>query len=316
MSKLDQHELVSILTNMAIELGRTPTRDEFIKGLTNGKKLIDVHFGSYSTMIHAAGLPSPRDVKNKYEASPFYRPIHEVVAQHEPVKTKENPQYKPTLVLGDAHFPFIHQPTLDRVYEFAAKHKIERIVQVGDVFDCYSHSKFPRSLNVYSPLEEENLAIEGATKMWATLKSIHPNAECVQLLGNHDIRAAKRTLELLPAMEHVVAKHLKQIMTFEGVTTIHDSRQEYVVDEIAFLHGYRGQLGAHRDYMLMNAVCGHIHRGGVSFRRFKEQTFWELNAGFMGDPSSKALSYNSQKIADYTLGFGFIDEYGPRFIHC
>jgi predicted phosphodiesterase len=316
MSKIDQHELIRLLIDIAVELGYTPTRDEFIKKVRNGKALIDLYYGSYSTMIHAAGLESPRAPKNKYEVSPFYKPITEAVLEHVPVKTIENPVYKNTLIIGDTHFPFIHEPTLEKLYEFARKHEVERIVQVGDLYDQYAHSKFPRSLNVYSPLEEETLAIEGATKMWQTLQQICPKAECVQLLGNHDIRAAKRTLELNPAMEHVVAKHLKQIMTFQNVTTIHDPRQEYIVDGIAFLHGYRSKLGDHRDYMLMNAVCGHIHRGGVSFRRFQNQTFWELNAGFLGDPNAKALSYNSQKLSDYTLGFGWLDQYGARFIHC
>lgn len=313
---MDAHELLSALKNIAISLGYTPTRDEFIKHIKNGKALITEHFGSYAVMIHASGLDPVKASKNKYESNMLYRPVDEVIVEHKPSLSVQPTIYTPTLIIGDTHFPWVHQPTLERIYEFAKKYQPKRIIQMGDLYDAYAHSKFPRSLNVYSPVEEERLAIEGATKMWEKLQQLCPQAECVQILGNHDSRAAKRTLELMPTMEHVVAKHLREIMTFNNVNTIHDPREEYVVEGVAFLHGYRSKIGEHRDYMLMNAVCGHIHRAGVSYRRFKDQTFWELNAGFCGDPSAKALSYTSQKISDYTLGFAWLDEYGPRFIHC
>jgi hypothetical protein len=89
---------------------------------------------------------------------------------------------------------------------------------------------------------------------------------------------------------------------------------KYFIEDIAFHHGYRSQLGSHRDYMHMNFVGGHTHRGGVVFRNIKNETLWELNCGLAGDPTSKGLSYTSQKMNDWTLGFGAIDEYGPRFI--
>lgn len=312
MRKLDQHALIAMLKDLALELGRTPTRNEFREKYRTTQHE-DV-FGAFSVMVQAAGLDPLMKYKN-YGNEIFERDIKEVLASHEPRPQAERISYTPTLVIGDTHFPFVHEKTLDFIYEFAQKNKPQRIIQMGDLYDMYAHSKFPKSLNVYGPEEEENLAVAGAKKMWDTLKSISPKAECIQILGNHDIRPVKRTAESLPSHEHIVVKHMKQIMTFDGVTTIHDHRQEYIVEGIEFLHGYRSKLGDHRDFAMMNAVCGHIHRGGVSYRRVKGQTLWELNAGFVGDPESKALGYTSQKIADYTLGFGWIDELGPRFIH-
>lgn len=308
---MDLHQVIAALKELALELGRTPLRDEFSKRYKFGKTACN-KFG-YTALIHAAEL-EPNLTIWKPTNEIFKADLVEVLNSYVPREQIEQPQYTSTVVLGDVHFPFEHQQTLDKAYKFIEKYKPKRVIQVGDLYDMYAHSKFPRSLNIYSPLQEETLAREKSEAMWKTIKALVPEAECVQLLGNHDVRPVKRTLEVQSAMEHVVKKHLEGLLAFEGVLTINDPRQEYIVEGIEFIHGYRTKLGDHRDYALMNAVCGHIHRGGVSYRRIRGQTLWELNAGFMADPESKALGYTSQKIADYTLGIGFIDEYGPRFI--
>lgn len=52
----------------------------------------------------------------------------------------------------------------------------------------------------------------------------------------------------------------------------------------------------------------------MSFKRIGGKTLYELNAGYLGDPESKALSYTPTKITNWTLGWGYIDEDGPRFV--
>ena len=84
--------------------------------------------------------------------------------------------------------------------------------------------------------------------------------------------------------------------------------------EVAVIHGYKSQIGQHRDALMYNVVAGHLHRGGVAFRSIRGRTLWELNCGLAGDPESKGLSYTPSRITDWTLGWGFLDLYGPRFI--
>lgn len=307
----DAHDLIVKIKEMAIELGRTPTRDEFQKVLRS-RKAVEIAFGTHSALVHAAGLGpanSPKIDNRIYE-----RDLGEVLEKSQPRPYQEPTKYLPTLVIGDTHFPFINQRVLEAIYRFTEAHKPARIIQVGDLFDLYAHSKFPRSQNIYSPRQEEELAVKGAKEMWAELRRLSPSAECVQIKGNHDVRPVKRTLEALPSLEHVVEKHLNQIMTFDGVKLIEDHREEYVFDDVMVHHGYRLKLGDHRDYTLMNAVVGHTHKGGVAYRRVQGKTLWELNAGFCGDIESKVFSYTPQRITNETTGFGFIDEYGPRFI--
>lgn len=310
-----KHEIVSAIKELAIESGKVPTRNEFTSTHFT-KQIIDKEFGSYTQLLQAAGLHEVGRPKVKIDVKTlFYENISNQVESHEADEIKPFKFKGKILVIGDTHHPFGHKGAFERLYIFAEKMMPDYIIQVGDLLDLYAQSKFPRSQNFYSPEEEEKLGIEHAAQMWAKLKAICPKAKCYQLLGNHDVRPIKRVLESAPTLEHVVKAHYKNIMQFDGVTTIDDYRQELIIEDIVFHHGYRSKLGAHRDYTLTNFVCGHSHKGGVVFRRIRGETIWELNAGFMADASSKVLAYSSQKIHDQTLGWGWIDEFGPRFIH-
>jgi predicted phosphodiesterase len=227
-----------------------------------------------------------------------------------------SPQIDTTiLIAGDIHFPWANLATLERFHAFNREHRPAYVVQVGDLMDMYSYSKFPRSQNIYTPKEEERLARDGAESFFSRIRKDNPECKVYNLRGNHEQRMVKRTLESAPQMEHFVEKYLDDLMTFEGVEQVSDPRDILKISGVGFHDGYLGKLGDHRDAALMNMVVGHTHRGGVSYRRIRESVLWELNAGFMGDPESKALSYTSSKIQNYTLGFGYVDKYGPRFIH-
>lgn len=308
--------MIAAVKDLAIELGRTPTKQECRDRIRGFKHWIlkAPWNGDHSAFIIAAGLTPTSNGRLKLTNEIFERPVAEVIAEHVPREEISQPILSPTLLIGDTHFPFVSKSWLEWLYRQVEKLKPARVIQLGDLYDMYAASKFPRSLNVYTPDDEEDAGRAGAEEMWKTVKRLVPAAECFQLLGNHDLRPVRRTMETAPIVERAVKKHLEGLMTFDGVTTIQDARQELIIDGVMHIHGYRTQLGAHRDYAVMNSACGHSHKGGTVFRRFRGQTFWELNAGFGGDAESKALGYTPQKIHDCTLGLGFYDEFGPRFI--
>jgi predicted phosphodiesterase len=223
----------------------------------------------------------------------------------------EVPITESILAIGDTHFPFEHRPALEWAISQAEQLKPSIIVQCGDLYDMFAWSRFPKSL-VYTPQQERDLARERAELFWKQMQAASPKAKCYQIIGNHDIRPFRQMLGSAPALE--VFLNLTPFFEFPGVTTIHDERQELVLQGVHFIHGYKSQMGAHRDHMVANAVVGHTHLGGTSFRSIRGRILWELNAGFLGDPDSKAMSYTPQKITKYTLGLGLIDARGPRFI--
>lgn len=180
----------------------------------------------------------------------------------------------------------------------------------------YSHSKYPRSHNEFTPREEERLARERNEKFWKDVQAASPGSKCVQMMGNHCIRPLKRVLEVYPAAEDWIEQYLKNLFTFDGVKTVFDPREElFLRDDIIVLHGYRSKLGQHRDFALMSCFTGHTHRGGVVWRSLADgRQIFECNSGVAGDPESKGLTYTAQKIHDWTPGFAIMCELGPMFV--
>lgn len=317
---MDEHELVSHVKALAIDLGRTPTRPEFENSITGGRYRLTKCFRNYATLLQAAGLETydeRRSSRAPTREEIFGRDIEEVLHAHEPSVREEITDFKPILAIGDTHFPFAHKPTLERVYSFAEKEIGDGegfIVQVGDLQDQWSHGRFPASRNYYRPDEEMELARAQSTEFWAELRRACPKAQCFQIMGNHDMRALKQVLKNAPTLEGLLQSSIDKLYEFEGVTTIHDYREELLIQEIMFHHGYMSRHGQQRDFVMSNLVSGHTHRGAVTYRPLKHKTLWHLDCGFVGDAESKALSYTPQKTTNWTLGWGFIDRYGPRFI--
>jgi predicted phosphodiesterase len=310
-----KHEIISALKQMALDLDAIPTRDQFTKQHYS-RSIVDREFGSFSNLLSAAGVYEKGTPRKLRVEELFYKNIDHHIEEYKPREFKSPVIDKKILVIGDVHAPFEHKKALESLYEFAKETQPDFIIQVGDARDQYAFSKFPKSQNVYSPREEEELATKALAEMWQRLQEAAPKAKCVMLLGNHCIRPVKRIMESNPEAEHIIEAHLKKIMTFDNVETIYDSREEYECCGILFHHGVYSNLGQHRDHALQNMVVGHTHRGGVSYRRIRGETLWELNAGFIGDPESKVFSYTAfKKTNNYTLGWGYIDKYGPRFCH-
>lgn len=187
------------------------------------------------------------------------------------------------------------------------------MVQIGDLYDFYSFSRFPWSRNIMTPQQEVMEGRQLAEDMWDKIKSIVPKAELYQLRGNHDDRPYKRLLEKCPEFE--LFGGIDDYYKFDGVNTICSQREELFINDICFIHGYRGRIGDHLKFNHMNTVTGHTHRGGVLYFPIRFETLWELNAGHMTDRTAKPLSYTAQKrISNWTLGYGLIDQWGPRFV--
>jgi predicted phosphodiesterase len=317
MAIKDIHEIVRLVKELNLDYGRPPLRQE-LESANVSRHVIQTH--GFDKILAMAGLePISRKELGEFKREKitneiFKKSIYQVIEENPPSKVKSAEIKSTFLCIGDTHFPFTNKNGIKKVIEFAKIHQPDYIIQIGDLLDCYAASKFPRSQNVYTPKDEEELGIQMAREMWSDLRKVSPKSKCFQLLGNHDIRILKRTLESLPIAEHWIEKYLKDLFTFDGVATITDHREELEIEGIIFTHGFLGQ-GAHKDYYLKSCVHGHDHKLYVNHRRIHNQNIFELSCGFLGDVESKALSYTPSKMANYQEGFGWIDQWGPRTIH-
>lgn len=219
------------------------------------------------------------------------------------------------MVLGDTHFPWTSNKALEHIYGVAKEIKPAVVIQVGDLYDMYSFSRYPVDPNTTSPEREVERGFRGAEKMWSTFRRVAPQARLVQLLGNHDDRASKRMNETLPAVKCLADRGLRGLFTFEGVETIHDPTEEFFLGSVVYMHGHRSKLGDHARHNQMSTVCGHSHHGGVVWHRNRRGPYFELNAGWLGDEKAPVFRYGAQKtLRGWTTGFGIVDERGPRFV--
>lgn len=220
----------------------------------------------------------------------------------------------PVLAVGDAHFPFARRKSVEAAISLARKLKPKVIVQLGDLFDLYSFSRFARSFNVLTPAQEIKKGRRDAEYFWKEMRAAAgPGTQCFQLIGNHDERIAKKAMGLLPEFEQFL-EEVQHLWKFDGVKTQDSERDELILDGVCYMHGFR-KFGDHMRHNLMNTVCGHSHLGGAQFMRLGEKTIWELNAGFIANPDCVPMSYSKQaRISRHTQGAGWIDEHGPRFI--
>jgi hypothetical protein len=311
-----KHELVSAIKGLAMELGHTPSHMEFASSVKGGHYRIRKHFGNYTLLLQAAGLdPAPTSKPVQINNEVFTRDLEKHLENYRPREAVENGPFPLMALISDIHWPFENRKVIEAFFKYVGQKLPEWVILNGDAWDMYSHGKFPRSHNVFTPREEQALARQKNEEFWQEIKKISPSSKCVQMLGNHDVRPMKRILEQYPEAEDWVAEKLKQLFTFDGVQTIFDAREElFVRHDIMVFHGYRTKLGDHMNFTICSTFNGHTHHGGTVFRHLRGQTIFECNSGFAGDPEAKGLTYTPQKTTTQTPGFAACDEWGPRFI--
>lgn len=216
-----------------------------------------------------------------------------------------------TIIIGDLHFPYHNKKAVEGVLKAIQKEKPNYVVQIGDLYDQYSFSRFTRK-NITLPGAELHEARALAESLWYQVRKT--GARCYQILGNHDLRLIKRAEERLPEAQELVKKTVLELYRFKGVKTIEDDRTVLKIGNVAFHHGYLGKLGDHCKYLQSNVVVGHSHRGGTFFEQRDGEIIWELNAGYLADETAEPLRYRPTTTSRWTLGYGKITDGNPQFI--
>jgi predicted phosphodiesterase len=297
---VNREEILELAIDLANETGVVPKRDDFCKLVS--KHVINKIFGSFAEMIIAAGL-------GKTTKDPAIFTMDRIRSTGNIIEPRLY-NYPKILCIGDIHSPFQCDKSLQFIVELAAKIKPEYIVILGDEYDFFSMSKFPKQI-IITPQEEVDKARKVLTKFCSDLHISAPKAKKYMLRGNHSIRPIKRLIEAAP--ELLPFFEFDKFFKFDNFETVLDTREVLEISGIAFTHGFMNH-GAHMKKLMKPVVHGHTHRGGIIFEKFMGKWLWELDAGYLGDPSTVAFNYTPIKEARWTRGVGLITEYGPHFI--
>lgn len=315
---MDKHDLLKAVKSLALELGKIPSRDEFVSTTCYTRHHIEKMFGSYTLLTQAAGLKKSPKEESQARKQAIKQIFEKPYSYFQNQTQKSSPEflhlqeYTETICIGDLHAPWIDFDALSLTYALIEKLKPKVIVQLGDSRDFYAYSKFPRSHITLNPKEEIDQGTKQLSDMWKTIQNIAPKASCHMILGNHDIRAHKRLIEQCPTLEPLI--DLKPLFTFDGVETNHSTRNPLVIDNITYTHGHRSKSIQHLQDFESNVVHGHTHNGGLSYQKYNGKWYWVLDCGYLGDETKKIFHYTAVKSLKWSKGIGYISKHGPHWI--
>ena len=218
--------------------------------------------------------------------------------------------------IPDLHFPWVDVKALAKVYDIIENHNPQVVIQLGDLYDLYSYSKYARTHDLCTPEEELEDARNSALIFWNTINEIVPRARKIQLRGNHDVRIEKRTLEKAPELYSIVSRHQNDLYKFKGVETILCDKEGIEIEGVLYVHGWLTKLGDHMKSLGKCIVHGHTHRAGIIFENYFGNLLWELDCGYLAGDAKDAipLRYGPTVHMKWVKGLGMIKPDGPIFI--
>lgn len=207
-------------------------------------------------------------------------------------------------VIGDTHFPYHDKRSLKRILSEIKKEKPDAIVQIGDLLDQYVFSKYPRSTKI-SVSHDIRKGLRYATEFWKAVRKAAPKAKCYQILGNHDLRMAKRISEKLPELGEIFTH--KDLYKFEGVKVMKSDRDYLELDGVVYVHGYLSKSIDHAKHFNKPVVHGHRHRPCIEV----EGKLWSMDVGFVADEKQLPLQYTQTKLTKWKKAYGIVENKQP-----
>lgn len=210
-------------------------------------------------------------------------------------------------IISDTHFPFHSPEGYDKMMELIRQEKPTHVIQIGDLLDQYVFSKYTRSLEI-TPKEEIEDGLAYATTMWKDIQKMVPKAKCFQILGNHDVRMAKRISEKLPELAGFVTH--EDLYKFKNVEVMKSDREFIEIDGVVYVHGWLSKSIDHAKHFNKPCVHGHRHRMTIE----TDGKLWSMDVGFLANENSLPLQYTQSKITKWTMGCGVVENGKPKLI--
>lgn len=211
-------------------------------------------------------------------------------------------------VISDTHFPFHNKKAFKKVMNLIAKEQPTYVIQIGDLLDQYAFSKYSKTLNI-NPKKELTQGLKYAKDMWVSIQKSVKGVKCIQLVGNHDVRMAKRISEKLPELSSIVDP--MKLYRFKGVHLVASDRGYVDIEGVRYLHGYLSKSLDHAHKQGKPVVHGHRHRPCIETGG---RNIWSMDVGFLGDERLLPFNYTQSKTTNWTLGAGIVEDDKPRLI--
>lgn len=210
-------------------------------------------------------------------------------------------------ILSDLHFPFHNKRAYNKALELIKKEKPDAVVQIGDLLDQYVFSNYSRKANITPQLDIVK-GLKDAQEMWRRIQKIVPKAKCYQILGNHDLRLAKRIAERIPELAEIYSHD--HFYKFPNVKVMKSDRDYLELDGVVYCHGWLSKSIDHANFFGKPTVHGHRHRMTIETKG----KIWSMDVGYLADVKAVPLGYTASKFTHWTLGCGIVENKLPRLL--
>ena len=172
------------------------------------------------------------------------------------------PVYNRTLWVGDVHTPDHDSAALSAVYDVISSFKPEKIIFLGDFFDCYAMSRFSKAHRTNTAADDIEIGVELLAEVVARAKRARRGCKATFLLGNHEDRLLRRKKD-----EPDLGSFIDPMKVFKfkkvGIPTVKMYNEAFIQDGVYSTHGFLLRKAAGAGYMAslgMSGVTGHTHR--------------------------------------------------------
>ena len=241
-------------------------------------------------------------IKEKYFPTEDTQKVREKVRGH----IRSLPTYQETErqevvgIISDLHFPFVHPNYIHFLEDTFRKHRVTRIVQIGDLVDNHAISRWQREADADGAVTEFELA----TKNVEIYTRAFPNVDA--LLGNHDLIPERQCATL--GIPRCYLKGFRELWNLPKGWKIHE---QLVINDVLYEHGLgvSGKTGAvdKATNAMQSVVIGHLHSfGGCLYESNSKMLIFGLNVGCGIDIDRYAFRYGKYNKNRETLGCGIV----------
>lgn len=170
------------------------------------------------------------------------------------------------VILNDIHIPFQDNQALTIVFDYLKTVDFNSILLNGDIWDCFSISKW----EVNPELRNFPKELQLAKHFLMCLKNTFPDKKIYYKEGNHEYRFKRRLIEKAPDFFGITEFELRILLgLFETNIDWIDNKRIVKIGKLNILHGHEffghgigGIVPAKTLYNKVNgtALCGHWHR--------------------------------------------------------
>lgn len=308
--KDEKHQLVSDLLRVAAELGKVPCREEYLELGKFSKHQIVSRFGSFSTLVLAAGLNPPKQKKqSKEEINQRSYEKHNSEVQNKEIYCFPPKVYKCIFVWGDRHQPYGHKDTVSFLIACKKKYNPDLVIDIGDGEDVHGMNFHEKDEDLLSAGHE----LQEAIRINKLLYEEFP--EVMACESNHSSLFFRRGKH--HGFPRHVLKEYRDILEAPAGWTLH---HEIIVQmsngkKVLFCHGYGSNVLRVSQQRGISTVQGHHHsKQGIQYWANYDGVYFAAQVGCLIDDKSMAFAYNKLTPERPLLGCLIIENGIPKVL--